>query len=311
VVDEIKHKSSTNHMTESNDFQDAIPSSPDREVDEDDEYDSYEQPTKFIKTHASKESVNNITPSQRESDSEDETKEKTRTPRRKRKLPQSSTKSASNGFNLFQLENRDKLLDTTPEKLRKGKGWFNKVASKAWSELDAEVRKQYRERCTAMTGYQLFYSEQAKKMKQSGKAKNGTISGKVADMWNNLSDDQRKEYRERAFETAENRNGKAKRLAERKKKINTALSTVNDDKTKKQQVLLTAIRSLFSQYITTKQYDMIRPFLLTRSDEAEVEVLLRMLQTCLDNDPNDGKKKWEENKGQEYLEGVVKILTII
>jgi hypothetical protein len=292
-------------------LQDTIPSSPDRD-DKDAEIDEISdwQPQKYVRTSTGREGTDNIEESHSEIESDEkeiETKLERKIFTQKRRKTKSPVKSASNGFNLFQLENRESLLKATPESQRKGKGWFNKVASKAWSQLDESTRKEYRERCTGLTGYQFFYSEQTKKFKeQNVKMKNGNMSGKVSDLWNSLSDEQRNEYKERASEVNQLKN-KKKPVQNQESKL--SMNEEQDEKEKRLLYTNYLCSAIMLKYITTKQYRLIRPFLMARNNETEFKVLIKMLRACL-NDPN-GKKHWEDNNGQEYLESVAKILTLV
>jgi hypothetical protein len=275
-------------------LKDVIPSSPDRDSDTDDD-EASSHATKYQKTDSGKVrlKLNNY------SENEDEQTVTNSRSKTSRKISHQS--SASNGFNLYQLENKDELVALVPDNKRTGTGWFNKIASKAWSDLPESEKNEYRSRCITTSGYKLFCAEHIKSVKKNNKKgkTSGNQSRKMVNMWKELSEKEQQEYNQRAMELAEKNQAKSK-----KKEPTDSEDVLPQEKDANLHLL---VRAIVKGFISHAQYKQMRPYVLAKSEDFEVSVLLHMIKTCLDL-VNDGQAWWDNYNGKDFVTNLVKVL---
>jgi flagellar biosynthesis GTPase FlhF len=234
--------------------------------------------------------------------------------------------------------------------------WYTKEAARVWNNLDESERQKYINRCEDLrgetltpttttaakprgkkkkrrdgvkrvSGYQLFYSEQCRLLKEKGISINRSPAKNVAEAWGKLTDDQKSVYQDRAREIngpkavepkkrqkrEEEEDEEEEQEEQEEEEEGEEKSTRGDNESEEEEKEDVPVelkeyndilsRALPNELLTTRQHAAIKRLLVNRSHEPEIVILMNLLKECVDD-----KHKWNQNDGSEYVDNMIKIL---
>jgi hypothetical protein len=163
-----------------------------------------------------------------------------------------------------------------------------------------------------VSGYQIFYSEHCRMMKERGLSVNKSPARTVAEAWGKLSESEKEAYQRKARqamglpedEEEEITTPKVRAKPGRKPKVQYAESSSSEEEEEAETEYGTLInKALQNELLSTRQHASVKKLITSRAHEPEIIILMNLLKECVDD-----SKIWTQNDGSEYVDNMIKIL---